>query len=208
MPIILQLPGKDPQWFEIPSELILEVPIEHPQYDWFADLGLKWYGLPAVSNMVFDVGGIQYTAAPFNGFYMGAEIGARNFGDSDRYNMLPIIADRLGLDRRHDMTLWKDRAIVEMNIAVLYSYKKHSVRMLDRHTLTESFMRFADSEKLCGRPVQADRDYILPPISASTTPVFTTEFDGNRKIKPGYFYHPEPWQVKDSQASGCPFHQS
>ena len=208
LPIILQLPGKEPQWFDIPPELILEVPLEHPHYEWFAELGLKWYALPAVSSLVFDVGGIQYTAAPFNGFYMGTEIGAFNFGNSDRYNMLPEIASRLGLDRSNDMTLWKDRAIVEMNIAVLYSYKKHGVRMLDHHTVTESFMGFVEKEQNCGRPVQADRDWIVPPMSASTTPVWTAEFDGNRKIKPGYFYRQDPWKVTETEASGCPFHDS
>lgn len=195
LPLIIQLPGKEPRWFEIPPEIILEVPLSHPRYQWFEELGLKWYGLPAVSNMTLDLGGIQYTAAPFNGFYMGAEIGARNFSDTYRYNMLPTIAERIGLDCSQNITLWKDLALVELNIAVLYSYKKRGVRMLDHHTLTDSFMRFAESERRCGRSVQADRDYIVPPISPTTTPTFITEFEGNRKLKPNYFYQPDPWKT-------------
>ena len=54
---------------------------------------------------------------------MGAEIGARNFSDIDRYNMLPIIAEKIGLDCSETMTLWKDLALVELNVAVLHSYK-------------------------------------------------------------------------------------
>jgi len=194
LPLIIQLPGKEPRWFEIPPEIILEVPLSHPRYEWFQELGLKWYGLPAVSNMAFDIGGIQYTAAPFNGFYMGAEIGSRNFSDTYRYNMLPAIAERMGLDCSQNMTLWKDSALVELNIAVLHSYKKHGVRMVDHHTLTDSFMRFVENERSCGRPVQADRDYIVPPISPSTTPVFL-EYPENRKLKPNYFYQPDPWNT-------------
>jgi hypothetical protein len=44
-----------------------------------------------------DRGGVQYTAAPFNGWYMVTEIGARNFGDIARYNLLPMVAQKLGL---------------------------------------------------------------------------------------------------------------
>jgi len=45
------------------------------RYDWFAELQLKWYCVPAVASMMLDVGGIEFTAAPFNGWYMSTEIG-------------------------------------------------------------------------------------------------------------------------------------
>ena len=48
LPLIIQLPGKEPKWFDIPAEIILDVPIVHPNYEWFKELGLKWYALPAV----------------------------------------------------------------------------------------------------------------------------------------------------------------
>ena len=57
-------------------------------FDWFSKLGLQWYVVPAVSNMLFDCGGLQFPAAPFNGWYMATEIGARNLGDVTRYNQL------------------------------------------------------------------------------------------------------------------------
>ena len=60
------------------------------RYPSFKDLGLKWYALPAVANMRFDCGGVDYTACPFNGWYMGTEIGARDFCDVQRYNLLPV----------------------------------------------------------------------------------------------------------------------
>lgn len=31
LPLVLQANGEDPELFDIPSELILEVPIEHPE---------------------------------------------------------------------------------------------------------------------------------------------------------------------------------
>ena len=53
-------------------------------------MDLRWYGLPAVSGMLFDCGGLEFTAAPFNGWYMGTEIGCRDLGDVHRYNMLEV----------------------------------------------------------------------------------------------------------------------
>ena len=60
------------------------------RFPWFADMGLKWYSLPAVSNMAFDCGGLVFTAAPFNGWFMGTEIGARDLVDKFRYNLLEV----------------------------------------------------------------------------------------------------------------------
>ena len=204
LPLIIQLPGKEPRWFDIPSELNLEVPLSHPRYEWFEELGLKWYALPAVSSMVFDIGGIQYTCSPFNGFYMGTEIGSRNFGDTYRYNMLPLIAQKMELDMSDGSTLWKDSALVELNIAVVYSYKKQGVRLLDHHTVGDYFMKFMQEEQQCQRSVYADWSWIIPPLSGSTSPAWPIKME-NRILKPNYFYVPDHWE-KEPQAGKCPFH--
>ena len=60
------------------------------RYDWFEGFGLKWYALPAVANMMLEIGGLQFPACPFNGWYMSSEIGARNLCDVYRYNMLKV----------------------------------------------------------------------------------------------------------------------
>jgi nitric-oxide synthase len=119
--------------------------------------------------------------------------------------MLPTIAERMGLDCSQSWTLWKDLAMVEMNVAVLYSYKKQGVRMLDHHTLTDSLMRFADSEQRAGRSFYADWGWVVPPMSASLTPTWKTKMT-NRILKPNYFYQPDPWTT--STQSGCPFHET
>ena len=59
-------------------------------FPWFKELGLKWYAMPAVANMNMEVGGLEYTGAPFNGWYMGTEVGARDLCDVHRYNILPV----------------------------------------------------------------------------------------------------------------------
>jgi len=71
---------------------------------------------------MLDVGGLEFTACPFNGWYMGTEIG-RDLADINRYNKLPIIAEKMGLDTMTNMSLWKDRALIELNYAILYSFQ-------------------------------------------------------------------------------------
>ncbi len=61
------------------------------RYKWFKDLNLQWYVLPAVSNMLLEIGGLEFPACPFNGWYMGTEIGVRDFCDTQRYNVLEVL---------------------------------------------------------------------------------------------------------------------
>lgn len=61
-----------------------------PRLEWFAALGLRWYALPAVSNMLLEIGGLEFPAAPFSGWYMSTEIGTRNLCDPHRYNILEV----------------------------------------------------------------------------------------------------------------------
>ena len=100
-----------------------EVLLEHPDHAAFVELGLKWYALPVLAAGI-KIGGIVYPFAPFNGYYMGTEIGARNLADADRYNQLPAVAECFGLDTSNERTLWRDRALVELNRAVLYRLRQ------------------------------------------------------------------------------------
>jgi nitric-oxide synthase, bacterial len=177
LPLIIATPDEPLQWFDIPDDCVLEVPLRHPDYPWFADLGLRWHALPAVSNMSLEVGGISYPCAPFSGWYVNTEIGARNLSDVDRYDQLPVIARRLGLDMRSDRTLWKDRALVELNRAVLYSFREAGVVMVDHHTVARQFLAHVERERDAGRSCPADWTWINPPLSASATPTFHRYYD-------------------------------
>lgn len=211
LPLIIQMPGQKPQWFELPEEVVMEVPIIHPEYDWFADLGLKWHALPAVSDWRLEIGGISYSCAPFNGWYMSAEIGARNFGDVQRYNLLPIVAERLGLNTRSKLSLWQDRALIELNRAVLHSFATCGVSIVDHHTASTQFMRHWQREAEADRIVPADWGRIVPPLSASTLEVFHQEMD-DVCLRPNFFPQSPPWttyatsvQGSGDQPQKCPF---
>jgi nitric oxide synthase oxygenase domain/subunit len=107
---------------------------------------LKWYALPAVADMLFDVGGIEFPAAPFNGWYMGTEIGSRNLLDENRYNLLPVIAEKMGLTQDSNTSLWKDRVSIETNAAVLHSFTKNGITIVDHHTASETFLTHMNNE--------------------------------------------------------------
>ena len=86
---------------------MLEVPLVAPEFEWFAELRLRWHAVPAISNMPLRIGGVTYPAAPFNGWYLGTEIGARNLADADRYDLLPVDRRSDGPRHQRPRTLWR-----------------------------------------------------------------------------------------------------
>ncbi|OWR31698.1 nitric oxide synthase oxygenase [Saccharibacillus sp. O23] len=206
LPLVIQLDGGAPKWFELPREKVLEVEIRHAGLPGFDELGLRWYAVPAVSGMRLEIGGIRYGGAPFNGWYMGTEIGARNFADEGRYDKLPAVADLMGLDRSRRSTLWQDRALVELNVAVLESYRAAGVSMIDHHTAAAQFETFERREKEAGRDVTGNWAWLIPPMSPATTHVFHKRYD-NTIVKPNFFYGKKPYgaaAVSASTAGVCP----
>jgi nitric-oxide synthase len=181
-------PAPAPTAFPLPSDAVLEVPLSHPVLPWFAELDLRWHAVPAVSDMCLEIGGICYRAAPFNGWYLGTEIGARNLADEDRYDLLPEIAKRLGLDVSTERSLWRDRALVELNLAVLHSFDGAKVTLADHHNESRRFLRHLEREERSGRTAPADWTWIVPPVSGSATPVFHRYYD-NPDLRPAYVRH-------------------
>ncbi|MGH3929132.1 MAG: nitric oxide synthase oxygenase, partial [Pseudonocardiaceae bacterium] len=82
LPLMVETTQDGPRIAEVPREAILEVPLRHPELGWFEELGLRWHAVPAISHMRLRIGGVDYPAAPFNGWYLGTEIGARNLADT------------------------------------------------------------------------------------------------------------------------------
>jgi nitric-oxide synthase len=192
LPLVVDFPGHAPRWFGLPGHAVLEVPISHPEFGWFAGLGLKWHAVPAVSDRALVGSGHRFTAAPFSGHYMGTEIASRNFGDESRYNLLPVIAERMEIDSAKRSLLWKDRALVEINTAVLHSFQKAGVAIVDHHTASAQFVQHVAREEQCGRKVPGDWSWLVPPMSGSACPVFHRYYDDARP-EPAYIEQERPW---------------
>jgi len=190
LPLVVQAPSQPPRLFELPRDAVLEVPLNHPRHEGFARLRLRWHAVPAISNMCLEIGGICYPAAPFNGWYMGTEIGARNLADADRYDLLPVVAGLLGLDTLAERSLWRDRALVELNVAVLHSFDVARVTIADHHTESHRFLTHLAREEQAERITPADWSWIVPPMSGAATPVFHRYYH-EADLRPNYVHHPE-----------------
>ncbi|XEC95185.1 nitric oxide synthase oxygenase [Paenibacillus tarimensis] len=205
LPLLLQIGNRPPQLFPVPDRLVLEVPIVHPELADFGTLNLKWYAVPIISDMRLEIGGLHYSAAPFNGWYMGTEIGARNLADENRYNRLPVVADFMGLDRTRESSLWRDKALVELNAAVLHSFKERGVSIVDHHTAAQQFIRFEERENKLGREVTGRWSWLIPPVSPAVTPVFHRSYQ-DKVITPNFFSQdgklPDPAACCPNQPSG------
>lgn len=185
--LISEHAGSEPEMFQLPGDSVLEVELRHPDYAWFADLGLRWHAVPAICGMPLSVGGIRYPAAPFNGWYLSTEIGARNLSDTERYDLLPEIADRLWLDTSSERTLWRDRALVELVRAVQWSFDEAGVSMSDHHTESRRFLEHVSREQEAGRRCPADWSWIVPPMSGGLTPVFHRYYDDpDPRLRPAF----------------------
>lgn len=186
LPLVVETAEEGPRIFSLPEEKVHEVELEHPELDWFADLGMRWHAVPVISNNRLVIGGVSYPAAPFNGWYMGTEIGARNFGDRERYDLVPVVAEQMGLDTSNDASLWRDRALVEINRAVLHSFRANGVSISDHHTEARRFLTHLEREERAGRKCPADWTWIVPPMSGSQTPVFHRYYDNEVRL-PNFF---------------------
>lgn len=191
LPLIIEEQPGEVRLFALPRDAVQEVVLEHPDISWFADLGLRWHALPAVSNMTLDAGGVTYPAAPFSGYYMETEIAARNLADLGRYNLLPVVADRIDPTLRAKDPFWRDRAVVELCTAVLYSFRRDGVTIVDHHAASRQFMEHLADEEAAGRSVPGDWSWLVPPVSGSTSPVFHQYYDPRPRL-PDFKYRPQP----------------
>jgi len=176
LPVWIETPGGSGSLIQWHPEEILRIAIRHGRHPSLEKLDWSWHAVPALSDFRLEAGGIVYPTALFNGWYMGTEIGARNLVDPDRYDGLAALGRVLGLDQSREDTLWRDEALVVLNQAVLESFSKAGVTMIDHHTATTDFMKFCDREQRSGRAVQADWSWMIPPISPAATRVWNADW--------------------------------
>ena len=102
------------------------------------------------------------------------------------------MASRLGLDTSNDRSLWRDRAQLELNRAVLHSFDRYGVTIMDHHEASDSFMQFTNIERQCSRDVWAEWSWVVPPTGGSLTDVFHVEWK-DKQLLPNFFYRDKPW---------------
>lgn len=99
----------------------------------------------------------------------------------------------MGLDTSRPESLWKDEIVVELTRAVLHSYERAGVKIVDHHTVAEQFERFEAQEEAAGREGAGDWSWLIPPTSPATTHVFHTSYDDTMRT-PNFFYQGAPYE--------------
>jgi nitric-oxide synthase len=105
--------------------------------------------------------------------------------------------------------------MIELNTAVIHSYQKTGVTLVDHHTASRQFMRFTELERNQNRAVYADWAWIVPPMSGSTMEVFYENWE-NKVVSPNFYYRDQVWHDGECEekpllvnaVSSCPFHIS
>ncbi|PFH62310.1 hypothetical protein XA68_14170 [Ophiocordyceps unilateralis] len=197
LPLVTMADGDEPFITPIPEKLFPLVHIRHPKHELaFEKLGLRWVPAPALSQQAFDIGGVQYTATPFIGWFMDAEIGVRDLADTFRYNALPSIVSALGLlqpdqaeEDLDELPQWErlallSRAQTELNYAVYWSFLNAGVRMSDSLSASAIWTNFDDQHlKDNGFRLPADPYWLAPP-QGSIIPVWHRGGAPNYQPKP------------------------
>lgn len=205
LPLMIVDPRGEVSLWEVPPEHVHEVAIEHPDHPGIGELGLRWHVNPAISDKTLSIGGVDYPLAPFSGWYVSSEIGARNLSDESRYDMLPAVARAMGLDTSRSQTLWKDRAVVELTYAVQTSFTRARVHIVDHHHAAAQFVTHCEREAEAGRRTATDWSWINPPISASTTPTFHRTYDpADFDIRPNFVARDDLLPTLDPVPATCP----
>ena len=197
LPIVIEVPGHAPKMYTFSPDDVLSVPIEHPQYPGIGELGLEWCAIPAISNFKMEIGGVNYGCLPFNGWFMETEI-ARNLFEDWRYDKAEAIAQAMGLDTSSEQTLWRDEAFLQLNKAVLHSFSKSKVTLVDHQTAARQFLTHDLREKRAGRECPAQYSWVVPSAGGSATPVWHHEMR-DFYLSPQYHYAADKWAVIESE---------
>jgi nitric-oxide synthase len=127
LPIAFRIGRSAPELISLSRNDVLQVPLQHPEYPWIAELEFKWHALPAISGMVAIIGGLVHPVL-IAGWHEAGEI----LNDLRRFGIWAVAAERLGLstrDRRRSQRI--DLVMLE---AVLYSFQEAGVMIEDgRH---------------------------------------------------------------------------
>jgi nitric-oxide synthase, bacterial len=171
LPVIFELPDGTLHLASLDRSVILEVEIRHPVVPWYGDPELRWHAAPVISNMLLRNNG-RYWPCVFGGWYATDEIAGRDLAPARRFDVLPMVADSIGLSRDPRVEpLWQDLALGELHRAVVDSFRKAGVMFSTPQQEADRFRRHVEREHSHGRAAPTDRTWLMPatnPILCST----------------------------------------
>ena len=81
----------------------------------------------------------------------------------------------MGLDSTNNRSLWMDRVALELNTAILHSFSKQQISIVDQHSASDQFMIHFKNEMRERGGCPADWVWLTPSQSGSLTPVYHQE---------------------------------
>ncbi|MFC0429888.1 nitric oxide synthase oxygenase [Kutzneria buriramensis] len=187
LPIAFQIGRSKPELITLSRKDVLEVPLQHPEYPWIAELEFKWHALPAISRMVAIIGGLVHPVL-FSGWYVAGEI----LDNCRRYGIVDEIAERLDLGPRDRLRSHRvDLVVLE---AVLYSFREAGVMIEDNRSADLHHHQHVLTEAAAGTTVRGDKSKLMlagstSDMHARTDPMLPPDRDQD----PGFHYLPDAW---------------
>ncbi|MFI5954209.1 nitric oxide synthase oxygenase [Cryptosporangium sp. NPDC051539] len=162
LPLLLRVHGGPVIAYELSPERVLEVPLEHPAFAWFAALGLRWYAVPALSrHRLHFTEALAYPVA-FSGFYVAFEMACRELADPNRYNVLPMIARCLGREGHPVDGPWLREAARVLQQSILHSFGRAGMVPPTASARLEIYHRYMPRPKSGPRPMYRPIDAPVP----------------------------------------------
>ena len=195
LPIVIEDPvAGTTKLFELPEEHHKVTMISHPRFPELAKLGLRWCVIPTVTCFTMKIGGLEYPCNPFNGWFMETEI-TRDLLEPGRMDKMEPVARALGLDPTNEDSFWRERVTIEMNEAVMYSFRRDGHSVVDHVTAQGQFLAHDAKEKREGRECPAQWSWVVPAVGGSTMPIWHHEMR-DFYLEPTYDYQAEIYDVR------------
>jgi len=138
--------------------------------------------------MAMNLGGIQYTAFPFNGWFCSIEI-VRNL--MERYSPEKF-AMAMGIDTK-STRMWKNQVQYELDRAICHSFDKSGFTIVDLETVGEQFVTHCKREKANGRECPGQWSWIGG-LAGPTNVTWHKEMR-DFLVTPQYEYCAQQWKV-------------
>ena len=111
--------------------------------------------------------------------------------------------------QRQGLSELRDHAQLVLAEAVLFSFGESGVRLSDHHEVGHEFLEFWRAEQKKGREPQAERSWVVPPMSGSLNVLYQEPFE-NQALKPAYLPQDPVWMNKRDRnaergVQRCPF---
>lgn len=146
LPLLIQFDEtKPPQIFQLPSQYVPIIHLEHPDHLGFNALGLRWFAIAVVAGRELSIGGLVFTMAPFVGYFMDMDL-VRDLTDPSRYDVCLAVAEAVKIDTSSTNPIWKDEAFMVVNQAVVSSFANSGFACISHHVMAAEFYKFYKNE--------------------------------------------------------------